>query len=229
MSDNYEERYTDPELRREIKEDLMESDKGGRLGQWSARKSQLLVQEYERRGGGYLKSEKDQDAKDLERWTNQDWQTSDGSAYADEGEKMKRYLPAKAWDLLSDEEKRRAERTKEAGDADGKQFVENTIAAKAARAYVDHGDASELSEQQLLKLTKDELTDLAQRHDISGRSSMNKEQLATSIRDHFESAPDSLNRVELYERAKELEVVGRSTMDKHELLDAVASKRPNDE
>ena len=92
------------------------------------------MQEYERRGGGYLKDEKDEDAKDLERWTKQDWQTVDGSAYADDGEKMKRYLPAKAWDLLSDEEKKLAEKKKQSGDADGEQFVENTIAAKAARA-----------------------------------------------------------------------------------------------
>ena len=32
MSDNYDEKYTDPELRREIKDELMESDKGGDQG-----------------------------------------------------------------------------------------------------------------------------------------------------------------------------------------------------
>ncbi len=30
----------------------MQSDKGGKPGEWSARKSQLLVQEYEKQGGG---------------------------------------------------------------------------------------------------------------------------------------------------------------------------------
>ena len=62
----YEEKYTHPEMRHEIKDELMESDKGGRPGQWSARKAQLLVQEYERRGGGYKKDTKDADAKSLE-------------------------------------------------------------------------------------------------------------------------------------------------------------------
>ena len=45
------EKYTDPELREQIKEEIKESDKGGKKGQWSARKSQLLTREYEKRGG----------------------------------------------------------------------------------------------------------------------------------------------------------------------------------
>jgi hypothetical protein len=32
------EKYTDPELREEIKEELKAGDKGGQPGQWSARK-----------------------------------------------------------------------------------------------------------------------------------------------------------------------------------------------
>ena len=47
-----EEKYTDPDLRERIKEEIKESDRGGRPCQWSARKSQLLTQEYEKRGGG---------------------------------------------------------------------------------------------------------------------------------------------------------------------------------
>lgn len=31
-------KYTDPELREEVKEELKEGDKGGAPGQWSARK-----------------------------------------------------------------------------------------------------------------------------------------------------------------------------------------------
>jgi hypothetical protein len=42
-----EEKYTDPELRERIKEEIKESDKGGKKGQWSARKSQLLTHKYE--------------------------------------------------------------------------------------------------------------------------------------------------------------------------------------
>ena len=48
-----EEKYTDSDLREKIKEEIKASDKGGKPGQWSARKSQLLTKEYEKRGGGY--------------------------------------------------------------------------------------------------------------------------------------------------------------------------------
>ena len=75
----------------------MESDKGGKPGQWSARKSQLLVQEYEKQGGGYKKDEKDDAAKSLEEWGEQDWQTQDGDKARQDG-KTKRYLPKAVWE-----------------------------------------------------------------------------------------------------------------------------------
>ena len=49
-------KYTKPKLRERIKNKLMKGSKGGRSGQWSARKSQMLVREYEAAGGGYTKS-----------------------------------------------------------------------------------------------------------------------------------------------------------------------------
>jgi len=93
---DYEEKYTDPELREEIKEEIKASDKGGREGQWSARKSQLLTQEYEKRGGDY-KGEKGQAQKNLEKWTEEEWLTKDGDADArQDGGETRRYLPKKA-------------------------------------------------------------------------------------------------------------------------------------
>src|ERR687894_1130806 len=81
---DYEQKYTDPELREEIKEEIKASDKGGEKGQWSARKSQLLTQEYERRGGGY-KGEKGESQKNLEEWTDGEWQNKEGDAPAPPG------------------------------------------------------------------------------------------------------------------------------------------------
>ncbi len=81
QSDDYDEKYTDPELRRKLKDEIQASSKGGKKGQWSARKSQLLVHEYEKHGGGY-KGEKSGDAMSLEAWTNENWTTSDGGANA---------------------------------------------------------------------------------------------------------------------------------------------------
>jgi hypothetical protein len=127
------EKYTDPELREQIKEELKEADKGGKKGQWSARKSQLLAQEYEKRGGGYI-GEKDDSQKNLEKWTDEKWQTQEGDARARaEGGETKRYLPKKAWENMSEEEKRETEKKKRAGSREGRQHVPNTERAKKAR------------------------------------------------------------------------------------------------
>ncbi len=132
-------KYTDPELREEIKEEIRHSDKGGKEGQWSARKSQLLAREYERRGGGY-RGEKDESQRNLERWTEEDWQTSDGSANArEEGGETKRYLPKEAWEKMSDEEKKETEKKKREGSRRGEQYVPNTAGAKEARKEVREG------------------------------------------------------------------------------------------
>lgn len=168
--DDYDEKYTDPVLRRKLKDDLQASSKGGKKGRWSARKSQLLVHEYEKQGGGY-KGEKDDAAKSLESWTNENWQTEDGSANArqDDGS-TKRYLPAKAWDALSEKEKREAERKKKQGDKAGEQFVENTLSAKQAR-----------KEAQAESKTKAELMEEAKKQNLKGRSKMNKEELGRAL------------------------------------------------
>ena len=54
----------------------MAGSKAGKPGQWSARKSQLLVQEYEKEGGGYS-GEKTEKQKSLEKWGEEKWQTKD--------------------------------------------------------------------------------------------------------------------------------------------------------
>ena len=69
-------KYTKPELRERIKDRIMASSKGGKPGQWSARKAQLLAQEYEKAGGGY-QGGKDSKQKSLEKWGKEKWQTKD--------------------------------------------------------------------------------------------------------------------------------------------------------
>jgi hypothetical protein len=76
MSKKTDNKYTKPELRERIKDRIMAGDKGGKPGQWSARKSQLLVQEYEKAGGGY-QGGKDSRQKSLEKWGKEKWQTKD--------------------------------------------------------------------------------------------------------------------------------------------------------
>lgn len=45
--------YTKPGMRKAIFERIKAGGKGGAPGQWSARKAQMLAQQYKKSGGGY--------------------------------------------------------------------------------------------------------------------------------------------------------------------------------
>ena len=45
--------YTKPELRKRIFNRIKAGGKGGRPGQWSARKAQMMAKAYKKAGGGY--------------------------------------------------------------------------------------------------------------------------------------------------------------------------------
>lgn len=109
---------TNPALWEAVKAQVTASDKGGRPGQWSARKAQRSVQLYKERGGGYL-GPKDPDNA-LARWTQQDWRTRSGGESLETGE---RYLPDAAFDLLTPAEVGATTRAKRAGLARGQQFT----------------------------------------------------------------------------------------------------------
>ena len=132
-----EEIYTQPELREKIKDELMKGDKGGKPGEWSARKSQMLVKEYEAQGGDYLNDEKTDAQKSLHEWTEEDWQTSDGKVAIRGDDQTERYLPKAAWDKLSEAEKKAANLKKEKGTKDGEQTVEWTDAVKRVMKELD--------------------------------------------------------------------------------------------
>ena len=178
-ADDYEDKYTKPELREELKEKIKAGVKGGKKGQWSARKSQLLVHEYEAAGGGYKDSgHKTDEQKSLEQWTEEEWQTMDGDTRAREGDgTVKRYLPKKAWEELSESEKEKTEAKKEKASKQGKQFVDNTPAAKAARKEAKAAVKAEGLESK----TAAELHEMASEFQIEGRSSMNKSELVHAL------------------------------------------------
>lgn len=122
--------YTNPGMRERIKNRIMAGSKGGKPGQWSARKAQLLAAEYKKAGGGYSGG-KTKAQKSLSKWTGEKWRTSDGS----KSEGKKRYLPDKAWKALTPAEKRATNAAKAAGNRKGRQFVAQPkkVAKKAAR------------------------------------------------------------------------------------------------
>jgi hypothetical protein len=123
--------YTKPGLREEIKNRIMAGSRGGKPGQWSARKAQLVAQEYKKRGGGY-KGSRNKKQRSLSKWTKEKWTTSDGKPAIRTGG-TRRYLPSKAWAKLTPGQKRATNNKKRKGSASGQQFVRNTEAAARAR------------------------------------------------------------------------------------------------
>ena len=45
--------YTKPTMRKRLFNKILRGSKGGRAGQWSARKAQMLARQYKSKGGGY--------------------------------------------------------------------------------------------------------------------------------------------------------------------------------
>ena len=48
--------YTKPALRKRLFSKIKAGTKGGKAGQWSARKAQILALQYKKAGGGYRKT-----------------------------------------------------------------------------------------------------------------------------------------------------------------------------
>jgi hypothetical protein len=69
-------KHTKPGLRERIKDRVMAGSKGGKPGQWSARKAQIVANEYKEAGGGY-KGGKGEKQKSLEKWGKEKWMTKD--------------------------------------------------------------------------------------------------------------------------------------------------------
>ena len=127
--------YTNPAKREALKKKIMASSKGGKPGQWSARKAQLLAQEYKKSGGGYS-GPKTAKQQSLSKWTKEEWGTKSGKP-STQGKKAtgERYLPKKARESLSAAEYAATTRAKREGMRKGKQFVRQpkAIAKKTAR------------------------------------------------------------------------------------------------
>ena len=83
--------YTRPKLRERIKRRITAGSKGGRAGQWSARKAQMVAQAYEAAGGGY-RGRRRKTQRSLKRWTKQKWRTASGKPSGETGEA---YAPAR--------------------------------------------------------------------------------------------------------------------------------------
>lgn len=165
---------TDPDLWEKVKAEGEKSDRGGAPGQWSARKAQMAVREYKRRGGGYEGGKRADN--DLKRWQEEDWGTASGGHSRDTGE---RYLPREAREHLDPEDYRRSSAKKRADGRAGRQHSPQPpdVARRTARYRHDgHGHSAGAGP------TKAELMAEARRRDIPGRSKMDKEELRDALR-----------------------------------------------
>ena len=124
--------YNKPQLRKRIVAAVKAGNKGGRAGQWSARKAQIANQRYEKAGGGYTGS-KTKAQSNLSKWTAEEWRTKSGKP-STQGPKAtgERYLPKQAIGALTNAQYKATSEKKRRGTKAGKQFVPNTRAAKAA-------------------------------------------------------------------------------------------------
>ena len=112
---------TKPKLWNRVKNQVKASGKGGRPGQWSARKAQLATQKYKQAGGGY--SGKKSSNNSLKKWGREDWGTKSGKNSTQGKEATgERYLPKKKRDQLTKEEYASTSRKKREDTKKGKQF-----------------------------------------------------------------------------------------------------------
>lgn len=114
--------YTKRALRERIKSEVMASGKGGKPGQWSARKAQMVAQKYEAAGGDY-KSGKSASQKSLSQWTKEDWGTKSGKpSIQGPTATGERYLPKKKRESMTPAEYAATTAKKRRDLAKGKQF-----------------------------------------------------------------------------------------------------------
>ncbi|KQT77768.1 hypothetical protein [Methylobacterium sp. Leaf466] len=158
---------SDPKLWEKVKDEVTASSKGAKPGQWSARKAQAATKAYKEAGGGY-EGEKTKD-NSLKQWSDEEWDTKSGEKSGETGE---RYLPKAAREAVSDKDYARSTAKKRADTAKGKQFSKQPDDVAKTAAAARKGEA-----------TKAELLKTARAKNISGRSTMSKDQLAKAVAD----------------------------------------------
>lgn len=206
---------TDPKLWERVKSEITAGDKGGDAGEWSARKAQMSVAEYKRRGGGYDESGPGRDKTSLHRWTEADWGTRSGGESGDTGE---RYPPKRIRMLLTDDEYRRTTGRKRRDDRHGEEVSDQPDDVRDKIATIrDHGPTQAMLDERARELG------------IEGRSTMDKDEMMDAIEaavderrgGDAEAALAARTKDELYEMAQEQGIDGRSTMNKAALVRAL--------
>jgi len=98
---------SNPKLWESVVKKVKKGSKGGPPNKWSARKSQLAVKEYKRRGGRYIG--KKSNCNSLTKWSREKWGYTKGS---NPKKHRGRYLPEKVRKMLTPKEIREENRRK---------------------------------------------------------------------------------------------------------------------
>lgn len=95
--------------------------KGGRPGQWSARKAQMATQRYKASGGKYTGAKGSDNS--LRKWTKEKWGTKSGhNSTQGKDATGERYLPEQKRNHMSKEEYKKTSDKKRRDTKKGKQF-----------------------------------------------------------------------------------------------------------
>lgn len=104
-----------------IVEKVKKGSKGGNPGQWSARKAQLAVYLYKKKGYGYLSKKSKNNS--LAKWTRQKWRTKSGSnSIIGPNATYERYLPEKVILSMSSKDYKKTSLYKKRDTLSGKQY-----------------------------------------------------------------------------------------------------------
>ena len=160
---------TDPTLWQKVKAEVTEGDKGGRPGQWSARKAQLASRAYQEQGGGYEgRRREDNSLKAMERGGL-------GHRLGTQQHRDRRALPAEA----------RAAGALGGGvsrdDGQEARRYAPRQAVRASRSEIAKKTARHRSGGVGDQPTRAELYEEAQRRNLRGRSKMSKAELQRAL------------------------------------------------
>lgn len=109
----------DPAKWKRVVAAVKRSAKGGKSGEWSARKAQRATALYKQQGGGYAGPKRKSNA--LRSWTKQKWKYSAETEAQKTRSKRGRYLPTAAWNKLSKRDKQATNTTKRNATKRGRQ------------------------------------------------------------------------------------------------------------
>lgn len=112
---------TNQPLWEKIVEEVKADEKGGKKGEWSARKAQMAVRIYKERGGGYTTKKSDDNS--LAKWSKQQWDYVTPSDAKKPRDKRGRYLPASVREKLTKSEKAETNRKKREATKKGQQYA----------------------------------------------------------------------------------------------------------